>query len=115
MAAAPTILDQARKLVGAVRRKDPDPQSAAEPTTSPQGRTDAMSGIDVRLSQIEGRIEEIAGEAISSAELLKSLAEQNSQLVQALQILSVKMRRLAFVVFTLATVVCALVLWQLLS
>ncbi len=56
----------------------------------------------------------MAREAVSSAELVKSLAEQNAQLIRALQILSSKVRRLIVVVVTLSFVVAGLVIWQFL-
>ncbi len=107
--AAPAILEQARKLVGKVRQKDTGP-SAAESAVSPPPQVNPSITAEARLSQVEGRIEEISEEALSSAELLKSLAEQNAQLVQAMDMLSLKLRRYILIAVTGAFVVCGLVL-----
>jgi hypothetical protein len=108
-------LDQAKKLVSAARRTDSSASGGAEASASTQAPVSPLPEIDARLSRVEGRIEEIAGEAVTSAEVVKSLAEQNAQLVQALQVLSSKVRRLIVVVVALALVVGGLFIWLLLS
>lgn len=58
----------------------------------------------------------MAREALSSAELVKSLAEQNAQLVQAVQSLSSRVRRLNLIVVALLCIVIGgFVIWQMLS
>jgi len=115
VAAAPKVLDQAKKLVSAARRTDSSASGGAEASASTQAPVGPLPEIDARLSRVEGRIEEIAGEAVTSAEVVKSLAEQNAQLVQALQVLSSKVRRLIVVVVALTLVVGGLFIWLLLS
>jgi hypothetical protein len=75
-----------------------------------------LPAIEARLSSVEGKIEDMAREALSSAELVKSLAEQNAQLVQAVQILSSKVRRLNLIVVALLCIVIGgFVIWQIVS
>ena len=111
--AAPAILDQARKLVGKVRQKDTGPSPTESSASSPP-QVNPFLTVEARLSHVEGRIEGISEEALSSAELLKSLAEQNAQLVQAMDMLSMKLRRYIVVAVTGAFLVCGLVLASLL-
>lgn len=115
VAAAPKVLDQAKKLVAAARRTDSGSSGGAEASASDQAHVSPLPAIEARISSVEGRIEDMAGEAVSSAELVKTLAEQNAQLVQALQILSSKVRRLIVVVVALSFVGGGLAVWQLLS
>jgi hypothetical protein len=107
--AAPAILEQARKLVGKVRQKDTG-SAPVDSSASPPPQVNPFLTVDARLSHVEERIEEISGEALSSAELLKSLAEQNAQLVQAMELLSLKLRRYILIVVISALLVCGLVL-----
>src|SRR5262245_35630732 len=116
VAAAPKVLDQAKKLVAAARRTDGGSSAGAEASVPAHASDGALPVIEARLSSVEGRIEDMAREALSSAELVKSLAEQNAQLIQAVQILSSKVRRLNLIVVALSCIVIGgLVIWQLLS
>jgi hypothetical protein len=115
VAAAPKVLDQAKRLVAAARRTESRSPGDAEAAASAQAIDNPLPDIEARLSGLEGRIEAMSREALSSAELVKSLAEQNAQLIRAVQILSAKVRRLAVIVFTLSGVVGGLVIWRLLT
>jgi hypothetical protein len=85
LALAPTIVQAARALWNTVRT---DESTNAAPST------EAASDNETRLRALEARVAEIASEAISSAELVKSLAEQNAELVQAVEILRIRTRGL---------------------
>jgi hypothetical protein len=116
VAAAPKVLDQAKKLVAAARRTDSGSSAGAEASVPAQAGDSALPAIEARLSSVEGKIEDMAQEALSAAELVKSLAEQNAQLIQAVQILSSKVRRLNLIVVALLCIVIGgSVIWQLLS
>ena len=115
-AAAPKVLDQAKKLVAATRRTDSGSSAGAEAPVPAQASDRTLPEIEARLSSVEGKIEDMAREALSSAELMRSLAEQNAQLVQAVQILSSKVRRLNLIVIALSCIVIGgFVIWQVLS
>ena len=116
VAAAPKVLDQAKKLVAAARRTDSGSSAEAEAPVPAQASDRTLPEIEARLSSVEGKIEDMAREALSSAELMRSLAEQNAQLVQAVQILSSKVRRLNLIVIALSCIVIGgFVIWQVLS
>lgn len=75
---APSIIDGSRKLWKAVTH----------------GSQPAATSMESRVSSLENEVSELKQELISSADLIKSLAEQNSQLVQAISVLQGRMRLL---------------------
>jgi hypothetical protein len=89
--AAPTIVRGARDLWASVRRTDTKPPVQAESTATPE-QVEDLARIRSRLTALESRIQEMADEALASAELVKSLAEQNSRLVEAVEILRLRTR-----------------------
>lgn len=115
LAVAPSIVEGAKKLWSNVTKTE----KSALPAT-PQlddklsFQSDALSAIEVRLCSLESRITEIVSEAVSSSELIRSLAEQNSKLVQAVEILRVQTRALVWLVSALVLATLALFLWVLL-
>lgn len=68
---APKVAEGAKSLWGAVRRKD-----GMRVTTTHE--TDPTE----RLSALEATVDELSRQMQASAELIKALAEQNTQLVQ---------------------------------
>ena len=116
VAAAPKVLEQAKKVVAAARRTDSGSSAGADASALVQASDGALPAIETRLSRVEGRIEDLAREALSSAELVRSLAEQNAQLIQAVQILSSKVRRLNLIVVALVCIVVGgVIIWRLVS
>jgi hypothetical protein len=83
---APKIIDGSKKLWNTVTRRP---------------RSDATS-IESRVSSLEAQSEELQQELMSSAELIKSLADQNSQLILAIASLQARMRLLLGAVAVLA-------------
>lgn len=112
VAAAPAILEQAKKLVVEVRRKDIVAVRNTEFTRGSEPSPDSLSVIKGRLSHVEARIEEVADEAVASAVLLKSLAEQNAQLMSSLQVVSSRVRRLTWACIVLASVLGGVIFWE---
>ena len=118
LAAAPTIVQSAEKLWGTVLRKKNElqPDSEANPVEHPAPpETLTLAGLDSRQLLLENRIGELQAEAVSSSELIKSLAEQNAQLVRAVDILRQRTRMLLrwCAVLTLAAALGALaLLWR---
>ena len=91
IAAAPAVVDGARKLWGLAR----DPKRTADaPGRAP--------GIEGRVHELESQVAELRRENAASTDLIKSLAEQNAQLVKAVDILRVRSQVLS--VLTLASV-----------
>jgi len=116
LAAAPTIVQSAEKLWGTVTRKKNE-QDAAEinPVEHPAPQeAPTLSGLDARLQLLDARFAELHSEALSSSELIKSLAEQNAQLVRAVEILRRRTRVLTrwCALLTVIAAIAAISLWM---
>jgi hypothetical protein len=104
IAAAPTVAQGAKKLWGAVGRGDAG--SAAAPGSLP-------ADAEGRLRTLEAQIAGLQRDNAASSELIKSLAEQNSRLVDAVEILRVRTRALLVLCLALAVILAGLALWLL--
>lgn len=104
IAAAPKVAQGAKKLWGAVGRGDAG--SAAAPGSLP-------ADAEGRLRTLEAQIAGLQRENAASSELIKSLAEQNSRLVDAIEILRVRTRVLLTLCLVLAVLLAGLALWLL--
>lgn len=104
IAAAPKVAQGAKKLWGAVGRGDAG--SAAAPGSLP-------ADAEGRLRTLEAQIAGLQRENAASSELIKSLAEQNSRLVDAVEILRVRTRVLLTLCLVLAVLLAGLALWLL--
>jgi hypothetical protein len=104
IAAAPSVVQGANTLwerVAKKRKKGEDASAAA-----PAGASD-----DVRIAALEQAVTELQKEALASSQLIRTLAEQNAQLVGAVGALRLRVRvltvagagLLVFVVIALAT------------
>jgi hypothetical protein len=113
--AAPSILEGTRKLWNSVSHTEQRAPAPAEPAREAgSAGADRLAAIDTRVGALEARTTEIAREAVSSANLMRSLAEQNAQLVNAVEILRRRTRRLIWASLVLAAGVCMLFLWVIL-
>lgn len=101
--AAPVIAKTARKFF---TRSEQASQEVAVPESPPTG-ADALE----RLQLLEQRMAQMAQERQTSAELIESLAEQNAQVVQAIDILRVRTRVLIAAVVVLIAGWAGTVLW----
>lgn len=84
--AAPGIVQGARKLISAAKSYGAAPGA---PRAAPP--PDALAE---RLRRVEAGIETLQGEQRATAELIRSLAEQNATIVAALDVLRSRMRLL---------------------
>jgi hypothetical protein len=113
--AAPSIVEGTKKLWSSVTRTERQPSPATEQyNESSSTQSDQLSAIETRLLALEQRTTEIAREAVTSAELVKSLAEQSAQLVQAVENLRLRTRRLAWFTVVLGLATGFLLLWVIL-
>jgi hypothetical protein len=103
--AAPKIVEQARKIAAAARRSRAEAGPATAPSPAP------TVTLETRVSRVEAQLVAMSDEEVTSAELLKSLADQNAQIVIALQGMDTRVRRLTRAVAVLATLLCGLVVW----
>jgi len=110
LAAAPTIVKGAKVLWASVRTTENVlPGEAAE-------RGSAQKAVDVprvesRLMVLEARVQEMSDEAVASAGIVRSLAEQNAKLVEAVNVLRLRTRILFWAIagLALATTIVAII------
>jgi hypothetical protein len=97
IAAAPSVVQGANALWDRVAKKRPKGAPEAPAAAAPAGST-----VDVRLAALEQVVTELQKEALASSQLIRSLAEQNVQLVREIEVLRLRSRVLlaAAVVFS---------------
>ncbi|MDN0083681.1 hypothetical protein QU487_13090 [Crenobacter sp. SG2305] len=83
LSATPSIVQGAEKLWHSVKRKQGAPDAVEVPV-----------GEAARLQQLEAQVAELHREALATSALIKSLAEQNDQLVHAVEVLRLRTRLL---------------------
>jgi hypothetical protein len=90
--AAPNIVQGARKLFTAAKayRSPADAAASAQASSGERGENP-----EARIGQINAHIETLQAEQRASAELIRSLAEQNENIVAALDLMRKRMRMLA--------------------
>jgi hypothetical protein len=101
IAAAPTVVKGAQKLWAAVRKQDA-PQAAGQ-------------GPEAGQRALEAQVEELRKELTAASELVTRLAEQNSRLIEAVDVLRVRTRLLLVVSLVMATAVAGLAVLVLLQ
>ena len=96
---APKVADGAKKLWSAVGKKSPAPDPAAESTASalsPEAQANAT--LQARLAAMEAATSDLHNQMLASSELIKTLAEQNAQLIQRIEVNRVRLLALAAVI-----------------
>ena len=86
--AAPAVVKGAQKLWATVRKQEAPALSGQDPVA--------------RQRALEAQVGELRGELTAASELVKNLAEQNSRLVSAVEILRMRTR----VLFLAAVIMC---------
>jgi predicted nucleic acid-binding Zn-ribbon protein len=97
---APKVADGAKKLWKTVARKRAADE--APPIAPPD--TEAFSALNARVSALEAAADDLHNQMLASSELIKSLAEQNEQLIARLE----SQRRFMRWLFVAALAACAL-------
>jgi hypothetical protein len=69
---APTVADGAKKLWGAVSKQPPSPQAPA-------------ATLQAQVAALESTVAELHSQMLASTELIKALAEQNTQLIRRIE------------------------------
>jgi len=109
---APKVANGAMKLWNAVRNRKKPPPAEEEP---PAPATDQnMSEADVlraRLRRLEENIASLDEQMQASTELIKALAEQNTQLVQRIELNRVRLVRLALASSVVAVVLLGVAIY----
>ena len=109
---APKVADGAKKLWNAVANKsaplDP-PFATAQTASSPELQT--IAALQANVAVMASALSDLQGQMLASSELIKELAEQNTQLITRVEANRARVRWLALVaVLTTVTSVIAMVL-----
>lgn len=105
---APKVAEGAKKLWSAVGKKPaPATIEAApdEPAQSPEAR--ATAALEGRVTHMEAALADLHGQMLASSELIKALAEQNTQLVARIEANRVRSTWLAAALVMLGIVAVA--------
>jgi len=108
--ATPQILQAAKKLLGTTQKGNADAAAGA-----PEGDTGGEPAMPValQLQHLRDRVAQLEQEQQESAVLIQSLAEQNAQVVQAVEVLRRRQQRLTIAVGALAAACTGLLAWVL--
>lgn len=102
---APAVADGAKKLWNTVGKKSTGTTAPVEQTgTSPPSDNEAIAALQARLAAVETAAADLHSQMLASSELIKTLAEQNTQLIQRAE---ANRRRVAWLMA--ATLVIAIV------
>lgn len=105
---APKIAEGAKKLWSAVGKKPPvQAERVDEAGSSLTPEAQAMATLQARITAMEETIGELHGQMLASSELIKTLADQNTQLIQRIEVNRVRLLLLAGVTVVLAVIIVA--------
>ena len=110
--ATPQILQAAKKLLGTTQKGNAD--AAAGALEGGAGGEPAMPAA-LQLQHLRDRVAQLEQEQQESAVLIQSLAEQNAQVVQAVEVLRRRQQRLTMAVSVLAVACTGLLVWVLMQ
>ena len=106
---APHIVKAAKQVFSAAKS---DSSSFAEVSSSPTGDGSVNPDkLDKRIRLLEAKIIELSNEQRASAELIKSLAEQNALIVEAIEVFRVRVKILLIACISLVGVLAGVVFW----
>jgi hypothetical protein len=84
---APKVADGAKKLWSAIGKKSPAPEEEApneQTNISPEAKT--INALRTQLAAVEASVADLHEQMLASSELIKSLAEQNTQLIKRIEL-----------------------------
>lgn len=105
---APVLADGAKKLWKTVAKKSPAEALAdanAVAVNAPTGQApqaQAMTVLQVRVATLEAATSDLHEQMLASSELIKALAEQNTQLIKRIEVNRIRISWLAAVALVLA-------------
>ena len=108
--ATPQILQAAKKLLGTTQKGNAD--AAAEALEGGADGEPAMP-VALQLQHLRDRVAQLELEQQESAVLIQSLAEQNAQVVRAVEVLRQRQQRLTVAAGILAVACTGLLVWVL--
>lgn len=101
---APKVADGAKKLWNAIGKQPPAPQKAA-PAENPAAAPEAHTAS--RLTTLEAATEQLHEQMLASSELIKALAEQNTQLIRHIETSRRHMRRMLLAIVIIGLIAAA--------
>lgn len=108
--AAPHIVKGAKSLIAKTKNDPLD--SPTMPPASPSASSDSeLANLDRRVRQIQEKVVELNAEQQSSAELIKSLAEQNAHVVKAIEVFRVRIKVLIILCVLSGGTLATLAFW----
>ena len=109
---APEVAEGAKKLWKAVGKKSAageEDGTNAEPLASAENQT--IATLDARIHALKADVAALNQAMLSSSELIKALAEQNTQLIRSIEIFRGRVLRLGLVTVT-AVIIALLALYR---
>ena len=101
---APKVADGAKKLWSSVGKKsaspDQEPDEAASVQLTPEGKV--IATLQAQVLSLETAAQDLHEQMLASSELIKALAEQNTQLIQRAEVNRLRLLLLAGVTAVLA-------------
>ncbi|MFZ2269585.1 MAG: hypothetical protein WAV95_18570 [Azonexus sp.] len=79
---APKVADGAKKLWESVGRKKSGGDAPTGTAATSTADTPSLAGLEARITGLAGEVSHLQQEMLDSSNLIKSLAEQNAQLVR---------------------------------
>ena len=108
--ATPQILQAAKKLLGATRKGKADAPAAG---SIADAGAETTLPTDMQLQHLRERVLQLEQEQLDGAALIQSLAQQNAQVIQAVEDLRQRNRRLTWIVAVLTCTCIGLLAWAL--
>ena len=103
---APKVADGAKKLWSAVAKKPPAAEistPSAQPALSPEAQSIAI--LQAQLTAAETGVSDLHNQMLESSELIKALADQNTQLIRRIEVNRIRVLWLAGTMVVLGVVV----------
>lgn len=107
--AAPGMVKGAKRLFTAAKAEIISQPMADTSPTLVAFDAEGLANLDSRVRSLHAKIVELNSEHNSSAKLIKSLAEQNAHVVNAIEIFRIRIKILIYVCSLLAITLCALI------
>lgn len=102
---APKVADGAKKLWNTIGKNPPVPETdAANDRATMPSEAHTISALQTQLAATEASVADLHEQMLASSELIKSLADQNTQLIQRIEL-----NRVRVVWLTVLTVIFGLV------
>ena len=108
--AAPGMVKGAKRLFTAAKVETNSQTMADSSSTIVTFDADGFKNLDNRVRHLQTKIIELNSDHNSSAKLIKSLAEQNAQVVNAIEVLQFRIKILIYVCVLLAITLFTLIL-----